>query len=75
MLNCIIIISIIALFICYDILLSLSRFLAPSRAFETTERYAKRSVKHIFNLMRTYARVCLEYENFSGEELPERFSS
>jgi 1-acyl-sn-glycerol-3-phosphate acyltransferase len=73
MLNSIIIISIIALFVCYDILLSLSRFLAPSGAFETTERYAKRAVKHIFNLMRMYAGVHLEYENLSGEALPERF--
>lgn len=73
MLNCIIIVSIITLFICYDILLSLARFLAPSRAFETTERFARRSVAHIFNLMHTYAQVCLEYENLSGMELPERF--
>jgi 1-acyl-sn-glycerol-3-phosphate acyltransferase len=73
MLNCVIIVSIIVLFISYDIFLSLSRFLAPSRAFETTERYAKRSVAHIFNLMSTYARVRLEYENLSGTELPKRF--
>lgn len=73
MLNSLIIISIITLFICYDVSLSLSRFLSPAKAFETTERYARRSVSHIFSLMRNYAQVRLDYENLSGEELPERF--
>jgi 1-acyl-sn-glycerol-3-phosphate acyltransferase len=73
MLNGIVIAAIFLIFICYEFLLSLSRFLSPGRAFEITERFARRSVHHIFNLMRTYCRVELEYENRSGQELPERF--
>jgi 1-acyl-sn-glycerol-3-phosphate acyltransferase len=73
MLNALVIVSILILFACYDVILTLSRFLAPSRAFETTERFAKRSVRHIFNLMRSYCRVRLEFENLSGSELPEKF--
>jgi 1-acyl-sn-glycerol-3-phosphate acyltransferase len=73
MLNALVIVSIITLFIGYEIILSLSRFLHPSKAFDTTDYLAKRSVRHIFNIMRTYSRVRLEYSNTSGSELPERF--
>jgi 1-acyl-sn-glycerol-3-phosphate acyltransferase len=71
--NGIVVIAIIILFICYQFLLSLSRFLRPGRAFETTERYTKRAVHQIFTLMSAYCRVSLEYENRSGQELPKRF--
>jgi 1-acyl-sn-glycerol-3-phosphate acyltransferase len=73
MLNALVIVSIIVLFICYDFLLSLSRFLYPSKAFDTTDSFAKRSVRHIFNIMRTYSHVGLDYANISGSELPDRF--
>jgi 1-acyl-sn-glycerol-3-phosphate acyltransferase len=73
MLNAFVVVSIILLFAFYDILLFLSRFMMPHRAFETTERMAKRSVRHIFNLMSQYCRVRLDYENASGVELPPRF--
>jgi 1-acyl-sn-glycerol-3-phosphate acyltransferase len=73
MLNALVIVSILILFGCYDVLLTLSRFLAPSRAFETTEFFAKRSVRHIFSLMRSYCRVRIELENLSGRGLPEKF--
>jgi 1-acyl-sn-glycerol-3-phosphate acyltransferase len=73
MLNGLVIVAIILLFIYYEILLSLSRLFRPSRAFESTEAYAKRSVRHIFGLMKTYRGVSLEFENRSGRELPDRF--
>jgi 1-acyl-sn-glycerol-3-phosphate acyltransferase len=73
MVNGLVVISIIVLFICYEILLDVCRFLRPGRAFETTEGFARSSVRHIFTLMKTYCRVRLDYENHSGRELPERF--
>jgi len=73
MLNGLVISSIILLFICYEILLSIRRFLDPGRAFEITESFAKRSVRQIFSLMSTYCRVSLVFENHSGHELPPRF--
>jgi 1-acyl-sn-glycerol-3-phosphate acyltransferase len=73
MLNALVIASIFALFTLYDVLLSLSRLFYPAKAFEITERFAKRSVHYIFTLMRIYRNVLLEYENFSGQQLPERF--
>lgn len=73
MINALVIASIILLFAVYDILLTLSRFLAPSRAFETTEIVAKRSVRQMFNIMRLYCRAKLDFENNSGAELPDRF--
>lgn len=73
MLNAFVIVSIIALFAFYNILLAVSRFLEPSKAFVTTERMAKRSVRHIFNLMSRYCRVTLDFKNLSGRDLPERF--
>ena len=71
--NGLVVLAIIILFICYQFLLNLSRFLRPGRAFETTERYSKRAVGRIFKLMSAYCQVSLEYENRSGHELPERF--
>jgi 1-acyl-sn-glycerol-3-phosphate acyltransferase len=71
--NGLVIIAIILLFISYEILLSLSRFLSPGRAFEITERLYKRAVHQIFNLMGTYCGVRLEFVNGSGRELPKRF--
>jgi 1-acyl-sn-glycerol-3-phosphate acyltransferase len=73
MLNGLVVVSIILIFIGYEILLGFSRFLCPSRAFESTERFARRSVRHIFNLMKTYCQVKLKFENLSGQKLPERF--
>jgi 1-acyl-sn-glycerol-3-phosphate acyltransferase len=73
MLNGLVIAAIMLIFLSYEILLSLSRFLRPGRAFETTERFARGSVRRIFTLMRTYSRVRLEFENLTGRELPERF--
>jgi 1-acyl-sn-glycerol-3-phosphate acyltransferase len=71
--NAVVIVAIVLLFVSYQFLLSLSRFLRPGRAFDTTERYYKRAVRQIFNLMNAYCRVRLEYENRSGRELPKRF--
>jgi 1-acyl-sn-glycerol-3-phosphate acyltransferase len=73
MLSGLVVTSIIALFVCYEILLNLSHLLNPGQTFEITEGFARRSVRHIFNLMRTYCRVRLEFENLSGQELPPRF--
>jgi 1-acyl-sn-glycerol-3-phosphate acyltransferase len=73
MLNILVVAAILVLFACYDILLGLSRLLAPALAFETAERLARGSVKRIFRLMRSYCRVSLVFENRSGSELPERF--
>jgi 1-acyl-sn-glycerol-3-phosphate acyltransferase len=73
MLNFLVIVSIIILFSYYEILLTLFRLLAPGRAFETTEGFAHRAVRHIFRLMHFYCGVDLEYENLSGIDLPERF--
>jgi 1-acyl-sn-glycerol-3-phosphate acyltransferase len=73
MLNGLVIVSIILLFIYYEFLLDICRFLRPGRAFEITESFARRSVRHIFTLMRTYSRVRQDFENRSGQELPERF--
>jgi 1-acyl-sn-glycerol-3-phosphate acyltransferase len=73
MLNALVIISIIVLFACYDILLSISRILAPASIAETADRLARSSVRHIFRLMASYCAVKLIYENESGSELPERF--
>jgi 1-acyl-sn-glycerol-3-phosphate acyltransferase len=65
--------AIIALFIWYTILVGIMRMLAPGRAADITERFARSSVRHIFSLMRSYCGVRLEIENRSGTELPERF--
>lgn len=65
--------AIIALFIWYNALVGLLRILAPGRAAAITERFARSSVRHIFNLMGAYCGVRLEIENRSGEELPGRF--
>lgn len=73
MLNALVIVAIFLIFICYEILLNLARFFSPNQAFETTERFARRSVRQIFILMRTYCHVRLEFENLSGRELPDRF--
>jgi 1-acyl-sn-glycerol-3-phosphate acyltransferase len=73
MLNGLVVTSIIVLFIYYEILLDICRLLNPGRAFEITEGIARRSVRHIFKLMRAFCRVRLEFENLSGRELPERF--
>lgn len=73
MLNILVIASILLLFVSYDVLLPLSRFLAPRHRFRTTERFARRAISHIFSLMRFYCGVRLDFENVSGRELPERF--
>jgi 1-acyl-sn-glycerol-3-phosphate acyltransferase len=71
--NVLAIISILTLFILYDPALALARLLAPGRAFETTEWFARSSIRHIFSIMSAYAGVRIEVENKSGDELPERF--
>jgi 1-acyl-sn-glycerol-3-phosphate acyltransferase len=73
MLNILVIVAILLLFALYDILLPASRFLAPRYSFETTERFTRKAVSHIFGLMRAYCGVRLEFENVSGHELPGRF--
>jgi 1-acyl-sn-glycerol-3-phosphate acyltransferase len=73
MLNGLVIAAILLIFFCYEILLDLSCLFNPSQVFENTDHFARRSVRHIFNLMKTYCHVRLEYENLSGQELPERF--
>jgi 1-acyl-sn-glycerol-3-phosphate acyltransferase len=73
MLNCIVVVSIIGLFIAYEILLRIARALFPGRAFRITQTLVWRIVRHIFNIMNTYAGVRLEYEDLAGRELPERF--
>jgi 1-acyl-sn-glycerol-3-phosphate acyltransferase len=71
--NSLVIVSILLLFIYYEFLLSLSRFLRPGRVFELNEGYFQRAVHRIFIMMSAYCRVSLEYKNSSGQELPERF--
>jgi len=73
MLNLLVIASILVLFVCYDLSLGISRFLAPRSAFEITERFSRNAVRRIFGLMRGFSRVRLEYENWAGSELPDRF--
>ncbi len=73
MLNALVMVSIILLFACYDFLLPASRLFSPRRSFETTERYTKLAIRHIFSLMASYCGVRLSFENLSGQELPERF--
>lgn len=73
MLNALVMVSIILLFACYDFLLPASRLFSPRRSFETTERYTKLAIRHIFSLMASYCGVKLSFENLSGQELPDRF--
>jgi 1-acyl-sn-glycerol-3-phosphate acyltransferase len=73
MLNGLVVVAIIVVFISNEIFLRLSRFLYPDRAFANTEFFSRRVVQRIFCLMRTYCRVRLEFENLSGQDLPERF--
>jgi 1-acyl-sn-glycerol-3-phosphate acyltransferase len=73
MLNGLVIIAILLIFFGYEVLLGLSRFLSPVRAFAWNERLFKRVAHQIFNLMGTYRKVSLAFENRSGRELPERF--
>jgi 1-acyl-sn-glycerol-3-phosphate acyltransferase len=73
MLNALVMLAIIEIFICYDMLLGLTRLLDPGRAFEAIEGLARRASWQIFALMRGYRQVRLDYENLSGRELPERF--
>lgn len=71
--NVLVVIAILLVFSAYEILLGLSRFLLRRRLFEINERYFKRAAHQISNLMRAYCDVRLEFENASGQELPERF--
>jgi len=73
MLNALVVVAIIGLFAYYDALLTVSGLLAPGRGPAIAESLARRSVRHIFNLMRHYCGVRLVYENKSGTALPERF--
>lgn len=73
MFNILVMISIIALFALYQIMLPLATFLAPRRRFEITERFARSAVRRIFRLMTSYCGVRLVFENVSGRELPDRF--
>jgi 1-acyl-sn-glycerol-3-phosphate acyltransferase len=73
MVNALVITSIITLFACYQILLNISKILAPKQADATTERYSRKAVRHIFGLMGFYCGLRLEYENRSGSALPDRF--
>jgi len=71
--NALVVAAIIVLFIWYNILVGILRVLAPGRAAEVTERFARKSVRHIFTIMGCYCGVRLEIENRSGAELPGRF--
>jgi 1-acyl-sn-glycerol-3-phosphate acyltransferase len=73
MLNALVMVSIILLFACYDFLLPAYWLFSPRGSFETTERFTKLAVRHIFSLMASYCGVKLSFENLSGRELPERF--
>jgi 1-acyl-sn-glycerol-3-phosphate acyltransferase len=73
MLNALVVASILILFVGYDIILPLARLFSPRRAFATTEAFARRGVRRIFSLMRSFRGVSLEFENASGSELPGRF--
>jgi 1-acyl-sn-glycerol-3-phosphate acyltransferase len=73
MLNGLVIIAILLIFSAYEFLLCLSRFLDSGRAFAWNERLFKKAAHQIFNLMGSYRKVGIEFENLSGRELPERF--
>jgi 1-acyl-sn-glycerol-3-phosphate acyltransferase len=71
--NAFVVTAILMLFAWYNILVGLLRILIPGKAAETTEEFARSSVRHIFSLMGFYCGVRLEIENRSGKELPSRF--
>jgi 1-acyl-sn-glycerol-3-phosphate acyltransferase len=73
MFNILVIVAVFVAFVGYDLLLSLSLFLHPSKALDRSDHYARLAVGRIFKLTKAYCRTRLEYENFSGLDLPERF--
>jgi 1-acyl-sn-glycerol-3-phosphate acyltransferase len=73
MLNAIAIIGIIFVFCAYEVLLRFVRLVAPGESFANTQAFVRRSVRHIFSILKAYCRVELEFENRSGHELPARF--
>jgi len=71
--NVVILIAIIFLFICYDAILRIRIVVHRSRAQDILQDYAWRTVRRIVSVVRAYGAFRLEFEDRSGQPLPDRF--
>jgi 1-acyl-sn-glycerol-3-phosphate acyltransferase len=73
MLNGIMVASIIEVLVSFGIALGIAQVLFPRKSFSITQKLVWRVAHHIFNAMKAFVGATLEFENCSGQELPERF--
>ena len=73
MLNVFILVAIILFFIPYEAMLRIRIAIHRERAQDILQEYALKTVHRIFSIIRAYGAFGLEFEDRSGQVLPERF--
>jgi 1-acyl-sn-glycerol-3-phosphate acyltransferase len=73
MINLLVLLSILFIFVEYDLVLRIGRVINRDAPIEYSENILWRAVDRIFALIRTYRGFTLEVEDRVGKDLPERF--